>query len=360
MTDTGSEQQRWRMLFIFGTVTVLLLCAFLFVHIFQFAHVFQLFLIMFGATLVGVCFQGLTAWVSERTGLPWFPTLSGVLLLLVGAVGAFAVLAGPQIVEQIITLIDRIPADLAKLEETIARYEWGQALLERLPPADEMVPPRTQILGSLSGIFSTALDSFTSVVIVLVVGMYLAVSPDLYREGILHLVPREHRERAGEVMQMLGRALRWWLVGRFTSMAVVGVMTMAGLWLIGVPLPLALGFIAGGLAFVPYFGPILSAVPAVLIGLGQSPLAGLYVLLVYSGIQLLEGYVITPQIQQRAVSLPPALLLTAQFFMGFMFGFIGLLLATPLTVSVIVLIQALYVQGVLGDDVEVLGEHRGW
>ena len=246
-SDQGSYRQRWLVLFALGTITVLLLCAFLFVHIFQFAHIFQLFLIMFGAILVGVCFQGLTAVVSHRTGLPWFAALSGVLLLLVGLVGGFAVLAGPQIVEQIITLIDRLPADLAKLEETLGRYQWGQSLLEHLPPADEMVPPRTQILGSLSGIFSTALDSLASVVIVVVVGMYLAVSPDLYRDGILSLVPRAHRDRAGEVMHILGRALRWWLVGRFTSMAVVGVMSVAGLWLIGVPLPLALGFIAGGL-----------------------------------------------------------------------------------------------------------------
>lgn len=120
--------------------------------------------------------------------------------------------------------------------------------------------------------------------------------------------------------------------------------------LIDVPLILALALIAGLLSFVPYLGPILSAIPALLVALVVSPLLTVYVVLVYSAVQFLEGNFITPIIQERAVSLPPAVLLIAQLGMG-------VLLATPLAVVAIVLIQMLYVRDTLGDAIRVLGQH---
>ncbi|MGD8590575.1 MAG: AI-2E family transporter, partial [Chromatiales bacterium] len=156
----------------------------------------------------------------------------------------------------------------------------------------------------------------------------------------------------------LGHALRWWLIGRITSMTVVGILTGIGLWFIDMPLVLALSFTAAILSFIPLIGPILSAIPAVLLGLVEDPLKALNVLLVYTSVQFLEGNFITPLIQKRAIALPPAMLLTAQLLMGVLFGFFGVLLATPLAVTVIVVVQLLYVQDLLGSQVRVLGEHK--
>ncbi len=126
------------------------------------------------------------------------------------------------------------------------------------------------------------------------------------------------------------------------------------------PLPLALGFIAGLLAFVPFIGPIVSAVPAVLIALVHGgPLMSGYVILIYAGVQFLEGNFITPVLQKYSVSLPPAVLIIAQFLLGIQFGVVGVLLASPIAVAGIVIVQMLYVQDVIGEDVEVLGDrHR--
>jgi predicted PurR-regulated permease PerM len=155
----------------------------------------------------------------------------------------------------------------------------------------------------------------------------------------------------------LGRVLRWWLVGRFVSMAIVGAVTATGLWLIGIPSPLALGLIAALLEFVPYIGPIFAAAPALLVALVLGPTELAYVALLYGVVQVLESYFINPLVQERAVSILPAALITAQVIMGVLAGPTGVVLATPLAVSTIVLIQMLYIEDVLGDSVKILGTH---
>jgi predicted PurR-regulated permease PerM len=232
------------------------------------------------------------------------------------------------------------------------------ALLQSVPPPAEIVPQTGEILGRITGVFSTTLGAVVNLAIVLVMGFYLALDPGQYARGVTALITPRYRERGREVLAALARALRWWLVGRVAAMAVVGVLTAIGLALAGMPLVLALALIAGLLSFIPFAGPILSAIPAVLIGLVESPLTALYVVVIYAGVQFIEGNFATPLIQKRAVSLPPAVLITAQLLFGVLFGFFGVLLATPITVAGIVVVQILYIQGVLGAEVTVLGQHR--
>jgi predicted PurR-regulated permease PerM len=139
-------------------------------------------------------------------------------------------------------------------------------------------------------------------------------------------------------------------------MTIVGVITWAGLALIGVPLALTLGLLAGLLNFVPYVGPIVSAIPAVLLALLDGSRTAGWVALLYLGVQLLEGYLLTPLIDQRTVRTPPALLLTSQVIAGVTLGALGVVLAAPLLAVALVTVKLLYVEDVLGDDVEVPGE----
>lgn len=192
-------------------------------------------------------------------------------------------------------------------------------------------------------------------VVVIVVGLFLAIHPGIYTEGAVHLFPKEKRERVREVFAAEGRGLRWWLIGRLCSMLVVGLLTGLGLWLVGLPLVFTLGLLAGLLSFVPYVGPIAAAVPGLLVALTAPGVSVWMVALVYLGVQLLESNAITPLIQQRAVSLPPALLVVVQLLGGILAGLLGVLVATPLAVAVIILVQMVYVQGILDDPVQVMG-----
>jgi predicted PurR-regulated permease PerM len=155
------------------------------------------------------------------------------------------------------------------------------------------------------------------------------------------------------VIGQLGYTLRWWLVGRIAGMTAVGILTWIGLMLLGVPLSFTLATLAAVLDFVPNIGPIIAAIPALLVGLTESPMTGLYVALLYIAIQIAEGSLMTPLIEQETVSLAPVLLLSAQLIMGVLFGVLGLLLATPILVVLVILIKMLYIEDVLGDSVEV-------
>ncbi|NIR60966.1 MAG: AI-2E family transporter [Gammaproteobacteria bacterium] len=319
-------------------------------------YVSQVLLVVFGGILFAVFLDALARFLARWARLPRPVSLGGVVVALSALVVAGLWLGGPAVTGQVAALAERIPEDLARIRALLMDTRWGRLLLEAAPGPELVVPAPGDILGRISGVFSTTLGVLTNLTLIVLIGVYLAAEPGHYTGGLLHLLPRPARERGAQILEALGHALRWWLVGRAVSMAAVGVLTSLGLWLIGMPLVLALGLIAGLFSFVPYIGPIVSALPAVLIGLVQGPLMALYVVAVYAVVQFIEGNLITPITQERVVALPPAVLLTAQVMMGVLFGLMGLLLATPLTVAVIVLIQMLYVQDVLGDRVRVLGE----
>lgn len=139
------------------------------------------------------------------------------------------------------------------------------------------------------------------------------------------------------------------MVGKLASMALIGVLTGLGLWLLGIQLALALAVLAGLLSFVPYLGPIVSAVPAVLLAFTQGSQQAFYVILLFLGVQAIEGNVLTPLVQQKAVNLPAAMILFAQIMLGVLLGAMGVVLATPLAAMLFVVVRMLYVEGVLGD-----------
>ncbi len=209
---------------------------------------------------------------------------------------------------------------------------------------------RGNLLGRITGVFSSTLGILANAILVAFIGLYLALAPGTYITGLVRLFPKQRRARMNEVLETAGETLRRWLVGRAILMVVNGVFTALGLWILGIPLALTLGTIAGLLNFVPNIGPIIAGVPAVLIAWTLGPVPALYVLLLYIFLQSLDGYVLTPLVQQRTVSLAPALTITAQLLFGVLAGTMGLLLATPLTAATLVFIRKLYLEDVLGEE----------
>jgi predicted PurR-regulated permease PerM len=188
--------------------------------------------------------------------------------------------------------------------------------------------------------------------VVLFVGIFFAAAPGTYVSGLLHLFPKARREPTREILEKIGCTLRYWLVGQITAMVIVGLVTWAGLALLGVRLAVGLGVLAGLLEFIPTVGPILSGVPAVLIALLDSPQKALYVALLYMGIQFAENHLLTPLVQRRAVDLPPALTVLALLLLATLFGFLGLLFAVPVTAALFVLVQEAYVKRTLKDPLK--------
>jgi predicted PurR-regulated permease PerM len=308
----------------------------------------EVLLLVFAGVLLAIFLRGLSDALRRYTPVGGHSSLLVVLIMLLAIIGGGLWLLTPQISVQIGQLTETLPRAIQSLQQRLQQYGIGQWFLSQTPPLTEVMAGDNW-LARVGTIFSTTFGVLGSAIVVLVMGLYMANSPGLYTEGIIHLVPMESRARAREVVQALGQTLRWWLLGRWVSMIVVGLLTAVGLWLIDVPLALTFGLLAAVLTFIPYLGPILSAIPPTLLALTQQPQQALYVVLLYVGIQAVESYFVTPLVQERTISLPPALLLVAQLSMGVLLGGLGVILATPLFAAILVLVKMLYIEDTLGE-----------
>jgi predicted PurR-regulated permease PerM len=255
-----------------------------------------------------------------------------VVVALSAAITIGVLLTGSALGEQIDELVKRLPRSLQRLQQYLARYEWAQSIVAELPKTGQELSAKTDVVNQTPRVLFKVFGALGAFVIFLFLGLYLAIDPGVYMRGLLHLVPLGKRDRVQDVLHEMSHMLGRWLVGRMISLLIVGGITTLGLWLLRVPLALALGL---------------------LVALTDSPTRALGVLLLYLGIQGFESYVLTPLIEKRAVALPPALTITAQVLLGLLAGGIGLVLAAPLAAVAMVLVQRFYVEDVLGDSMEV-------
>lgn len=321
-------------------------------------YAIEVLLVVFTGILLAVFLGGLSDWVSAHTPLSRGWALGAVVLGWLALLGISGYLFAPAVSEQFAQLTEQVPQSATQLQERIAQTRLGRRLLELTPAVEDITPGTEQAFTQATNLFSTAFGALANLVIILFVGLYLAIDPGLYTTGFVRLVPRAKRARAREVLHVLGYTLRRWLIGRFFLMTVIGVLIAFGLWVLDVPLAVTLGIIAAVLTFIPNIGPVLSAIPAVLLGLSAGGLTtAAYVVGLYLVVQTVESYIFSPVVEQRTVSLPPVLVITAQVLLGIGLGALGLLLATPLFAVVLVLVKMLYVEDTLGDqEIEVLGE----
>lgn len=316
-------------------------------------RVADVLLLIVAGLLLAVFLRGIARVLSSHTPLSRTAAfaITSLAFVLIGVAGFIFYI--PLAADGIDTLASTLPQTLHNLSGRLGSHEWARRLFARLPQTDAWSIFTSGALSRLAGIFSTALGALVGCLIIFVTGLYLGAEPNVYINGTVRLFPPPRRRRVREVFAALEYALDWWLLGRIASMAVVGILTWLGLMLLQVPFALTLAILAALLSFVPNVGPILSAIPAVLVGLAQSPTTALWVIGLYVVVQTIESYLITPLIQREAVLLPPALVLTMQLIFGLLFGFLGLLVATPLTVILVVLVKMLYLEDRLGEKVEL-------
>lgn len=313
-----------------------------------------LFMLAFGAVLVAVILSLVARPIGERLKLPDWAALLAAVVIVAGVIVAAFWTFGAQVAQQADGLRQMIPAAWTALEARLDGWGMGDALREWTASFGA----GGGVVGNLGNLAVTVGNGIADTLLVVVGGIYLATQPELYRVGLLKLVPKRGRELAAQALDASGRALKLWMLGRMVSMAVVGLLTWLGLMLIGVPSALALGLLAALLEFVPFIGPILSAVPAILLAFAESPEQAIWTALLFLAIQQFEGNVLEPLVQQRAVDLPPALLLFALVAGGLIFGIVGIILAAPFTVVVFVMVKRLYVQEALHTPTPLPGQDK--
>lgn len=201
------------------------------------------------------------------------------------------------------------------------------------------------VLPVLGGVADTVL----SVLIMIFLSVYLLADPDRHQEGIIKLFPLSYRHRAREIIARLDQTLRGWLRATILSMALVGIGTWGGLALLDIKQAAALGVLAGLMSFIPNFGTIVVLIPTIAVGIVQAPTSWGWIIVVIYGISFIQSQIATPLLVASSIRLPPVLVLLGQIVAGAFFGFLGLLLAVPLTAIVMVLVQEIYVKDMLGD-----------
>jgi predicted PurR-regulated permease PerM len=205
---------------------------------------------------------------------------------------------------------------------------------------------------------SSTVAVFGGILLIVFLAIYIAAEPDVYHGGLMHLFPHHARKRAGEVFSAIALVLRKWLVTQLIAMLAIGTITTVVLLILDVKAAFALGALAGLLEFVPTIGPLLSAIPAVAMAFLDSPDKALAVAVAYGAIQFLENHLLIPLLMKGGVNLPPALTVVSQALMAMLFGFLGLMVAVPLLAAIMVPVKMLYVEGVVGDDMDVLPEEE--
>jgi predicted PurR-regulated permease PerM len=203
---------------------------------------------------------------------------------------------------------------------------------------------------------TTVFGAVATLVIVIVAGIYIAISPGVYREGLVKLFPKSYQGQIAATLDDAGEALRSWLGGQLLAMIMVGILIAVGLAVVGVPSALALGLIAGVTEFVPIIGPVIGAIPALLLAFTQDWNTVVWTLAVFVVVQQIESNIIMPLVAGRAVAVPPAVGLFAVVAIGVLFGPLGLLLGYPLAIVTDVAVRRLYVRETLGEDVVISGE----
>jgi predicted PurR-regulated permease PerM len=330
-------------------------------------------LLLFAAVMIAVLLLAAARPFRNRLGL----SHGAALALGGGSVLAVLVLAGwlvgSQVRAQVEDLVQRLPQAAQSLEQRfgielpdLSSKQGQEAAMQAASHAaggggggggmSAGLSELSSAVGSIAALGAVVVDALSALFLAVVGGLYLAGAPDEHKRGVLALLPHDQQRRGKEFLDASGNALHGWLLATLGAMAVVGTMVGLGTWALGLPAALALGLFIALTEIVPVIGPIIGAVPALLLALGAGGATFAWTLALFVVVQQIESNLLQPMLQKRMADVPPVLLLLSVVAIGTVFGVGGLVLAAPITVVAFVAVQKLYVRETLGNPADVPGE----
>lgn len=320
---------------------------FLFIYFF-----FEIVLLTIGAIIIAAVVLLIAAPFKDWLKLNRWIAITFSILILAAIVTGTGYLFGTRLTGDLQDVFSRMEQAQNSIRTALQGSNIGKILLSHMGSAD--IP----LANVVTSIFSISTRVVADAIVAVVAGLYLAAQPDLYLNGFLLLFPHEKRAYAEETVIAIGRGLYRWLQGQFIEMFLIGVLSFFAWWAIGLPSPLGLGLIAGVTEFIPYVGPIIAAIPALLVAATQGFPAVLWTFVAYIAIHGIEGNLIAPLIQREMAHVPPALMLLGIAAITIVFGTFAILFAAPIVVMLFVLVKKLYVRDSLGEPASLPGEDR--
>lgn len=314
----------------------------------------QALLLLFAAVVLATALNRLARYLQKfRLKRPIAVLLSITFLILI-FVGLFLIVV-PPFAQQFQQLTQRAPQGIARLNLWIDQIEtrFSGQIGQRLPNLDindiiqQLRPIFNQLVGGAGAFVGNTVGVILSFLLVIVLTLMTLAEPLSYRKAFIQLFPSFYRRRVDGILDECEIALGRWVIGALISMSVITFLSLIGLSILQVPLALAHAVVAGLLNLIPNLGPGLSVIPPMTIALLDSPLKSGFVLILYFLIQQFESNLLTPYVMAQQVSLLPAVTLIAQVFFATFFGFLGLLLALPLTVVAQVWIREVLIKDIL-------------
>ncbi len=305
-------------------------------------------LLIFGAVVVAVLLNMLASLITRGTRLPPGPSLALATTIVIALFGFMAWRFGAQLSSQFSQLAHNIKDGEQYLQSAFQHgglAQIGAQVTER---------GTSYITGAISGMLSTGLSFLESAIVLAISAIYLAAQPELYRTGAARLFAPANRPRVLKSLDLIGRSLKLWLLGQLILMIGVGILSFVAVWLIGLPNAIALALLAGVLEIVPYLGPFISAIPAVLVALTLGLAPALWTIVAYVLIHLFEGYVSAPMVERYFVTIPPALVLAGIVVSDLLFGTIGIIMAAPITVVAYMAVKMVYVENPLEEKPKIV------
>ncbi len=298
-------------------------------------------LLLFAAVVAAILLTSIVGVVEVRFRLGRRLAFALIVLVVLTVTGLSLWIAGPNIIEQFVSLQADLPHAIQQSADRAKGYGWGRWALSHLSSYSQLSGSFTYALSRVGGFVLSAASLLAGLFIIAFLALYLAAEPEVYFSGVRRATPRRYRATLDECASGAVHVLRSWLLAQMLSMVAVGTLITLGLWALGVPLAGSLGIIAALMTFIPNLGPILSVFPAALIAFADSPVKGLFTVILFALVHFLEGNIITPLIQRQIVRLPPALTLTVQLLLAVIAGPLGVALAAPLTAATLGVLQVL-------------------
>ena len=316
-----------------------------------FKTLFSVILLTLAGALLAIYFLGCADFFQHKLKIAHGAALAMSIIINLILITAFFWFVGARLSNQVAELSDKLPQTISNAKEHISQSELGKKALGYLHVSGDS----KKMMSVAKKFFSSTFGIVSDLYVIILLAIFFISSPKTYKKGIISLLPSKAKEKGSNLLDELYSVLKKWIKGQLFGFLFIAVLSGLGLWALGMPLVLTLALIAGILNFIPNFGPIIALIPAVLLGLMQGTDTAIWILCLYTFIQIIQSAVTQPMIQKKMVNLPPALVVFGQVSMGLVGGFWGVLLASPFVAIIMTLVNKLYVDKT-GEDEESEGQ----
>ena len=300
---------------------------------------FGVLLMALAGCLISVYFHGLGDVIQRKTkwkrGICMIISVSASFIIL----GFLLWFMGSKIQNQISALSDTLPQTIKDAKLKLAETPLGRKVLEATSGGSS-----DKLFATASQFFTTSFGVLGNMYIILFLGIFFTAAPSMYKDGLILLIPPNHKSLAKNIIDRISISLKGWLKGTMLSMVMIVILLPIGLMIMGVPLALVLGLLAAILIIVPNFGSLAAMIPGVLLALTMGGDKAIIVALIYIGVQTLVQNIIAPIIQKKMINLPPALTIVGQLVMGVLGGAMGIIMAVPALAVVMILVDEIYIK----------------